>query len=98
MAAPADKPVVMLFRWHLGTDLPVNITGEGGHWQVAWPDGTLALTSPVPVTVTQEQLPDNTICLGKKDNGGDFMHTCIVVRWMQSVLSVSLTTTVRGAP
>jgi hypothetical protein len=98
VAAPADKPLVMLFRWHLGTDQPVKITGEGGNWQVAWPDGTLALTSPVPVTVTQEQLPDNTICLGKKDNGWDFMHTCVVVRSAQSVSSVHLTTTVRGAP
>ena len=98
VAAPADRPVVMLFRWHLGTDQPVKITGEGGNWQVAWPAGTLALTSPVPVTVTQEQLPDNTLCLVKKDNGWDFMHTCVVVRSAQSVSSVNLTTTVRGAP
>jgi len=95
--APADKPAVMLFRWHLGTDQSAKISGEGGNWQVVWPEGTLALGSSVPLTVTQEKLPDNTICLGKKDNGWDFLHTCVVVRTVQSASSADLTTTVRAA-
>jgi hypothetical protein len=95
--APADKPAVMLFRWHLGTDQSAKISGEGGNWQVVWPEGTLALASSVPLTVTQEKLPDNTVCLGKKDNGWDFLHTCVVVRTVQSASSVDLTTTVRAA-
>jgi len=57
----------------------------------------LALTSSVPLTVTQEKLPDNTVCLGKKDNGWDFMHTCVLVRTAQSVPNVNLTTTIRPA-
>jgi hypothetical protein len=87
----------MLFRWHLGTDQPATISGEGGNWQVVWPDGTLALTSSVPLTVTQQKLPDNTVCLGRKDNGWDFMHTCVLVRTAQSVPNVNLTTTIRAA-
>lgn len=97
VAASADKPAVMLFRWHLGSDQPAKISGEGGNWQVVWPDGTLALTSPAPLTVTQEKLPDNTVCLGRKDNGWDFLHTCVVVRTVQSASSIDLKTTVRAA-
>ena len=97
VAAPAEKPAVMLFRWHLGTDQSAKISGEGGNWQVVWPEGTLALASSVPLTVTQEKLPDNTVCLGKKDNGWDFLHTCVVVRTVQSASSADLTTTVRAA-
>jgi hypothetical protein len=98
VSVPADKPAVMLFRWHLGTNQPAKITGEGGTWQVVWPEGTLELTSSVPMTITQVKLPDNTVCLGKKDNGWDFLHTCVVVRTGQSVSSANLTTTVRGHP
>jgi hypothetical protein len=98
VSAPADKPAVMLFRWHLGIDQPAKITGEGGTWLVVWPEGTLALTSSVPMTVTQVKLPDNTVCLGKKDNGWDFLHTYVVVRTSQSVSRANLTTTVRGHP
>jgi hypothetical protein len=82
---------------HLGTDQPAKVSGEAGNWQVEWPDGTLALTSSVPLTVTQEKLPDNTVCLGGKDNRWDFLHTCVVVRTAQSVPSADLTKTVRTA-
>jgi hypothetical protein len=85
------------FRWHLGTDQPSVIRGEDGNWHVVWPEGTLALTSSVPLTVTQEKLPDHTVCLGRKDNGWDFRHTCVVVRTAQSVSHANLTTSVRGA-
>lgn len=61
-----------------------------------WPEGALALTSSVPLTVTQEKLPDNIVCLRKKDNGWDFLHTCVVVRTVQSESSADLTTTVRS--
>jgi hypothetical protein len=55
------------------------------------------MASSVPLTVTQEKLPDNTVCLGKKDNGWDFLHTCVVVRRAQSASSADLTTTIRAA-
>jgi hypothetical protein len=97
VAALDDKPAVMLFRWHLGTDQPATISGEGGNWQVVWPEGTLALTSSVPLTVTQEKLPDNTVCLGEKNNGWDFIHTCVVVRTVRSVSNANFKTTVRAA-
>ena len=97
VTAPADKSAFMLFRWHLGTDQPATLSGEGGNWQAVWPDGTLALTSSVPLIVTQEKLPDNTVCLGRKDDGWDFMHTCVLVRTAPSVSCANLTTTVRGA-
>jgi len=62
-----------------------------------WPDGTLALASSVPLTVIQEKLPDNTVCLGGKNSGWDFMHTCVVVRTAQSVSNANFATTITAA-
>ena len=92
----AAQPAAMTFRWHLGTDEQVAVTGEGSKWQITWPDGTMALDSSVPLQVTQEKLPDNTVCLGKKDNGWDFMHTCVTVRTAGASATWELKTTVTG--
>jgi hypothetical protein len=89
---PADMPAAMTFRWHLGTLEDAAITGSGGSWQVTWPDGTLTLASSVPIQVTQEKLPDSTVTLGKKDNGWDFLHTCVVVRTAAAVPAWELRT------
>ncbi|MBU0609504.1 MAG: heparinase II/III-family protein [Armatimonadetes bacterium] len=94
---PADKPAVMTFRWHLGNDQPATITGADAAWEVVWPDGKLALTSTVPLQVTQEKLPDSSVCLGKKDNGWDYVHTCIVVRTAAPASAWELTTAVTPA-
>jgi hypothetical protein len=91
---PAPKPAIMTFRWHLGTAEAITITGEEGKWQVTWPDGTMLLESSVRAQVTQEKLPDATVCLGKKDNGWDFMHTCLVVRTAEPAVAWELQTTV----
>jgi len=93
-----EKPASMAFRWHLGTDQPATVTGEGGVWEAHWPEGTMALQSSVPLTVTQEKLPDNTVCVGNKDNGWDFTHTCLVVRASEPTDSWELRTTVAAAP
>jgi len=98
VSSPAAKPVAMTFRWHLGTGEAVSITGADGAWQVTWPEGKLMLDSSVPVQVTQEKLPDNTLCLGKKDNGWDFLHTCVVVRTTAAAGAWELTTTVTPGP
>ena len=96
VAAPADRPVAMLFRWHLGTDQPIKISGEGGSWQVMWPDGMLTLTSSVQVSVSREDLPDHTVCLGATKNGWDFTHACVIVRCLQSALGAEFKTTIRA--
>lgn len=91
---PEARPATMTFRWHLGSLEEAAITGSGGSWQVVWPDGTLRLESSVPLQVTQEKLPDNTVTLGKKDNGWDFFHTCVVVRTAGAVAAWELKTSV----
>jgi hypothetical protein len=75
-----------------------DLAGEGKAWTVTWPEGKLTLDSSVPVQVTQEKLPDSTVSLGKKDNGWDFMHTCVVVRTAAAAAAWELTTTVTPAP
>ncbi|MBM3500772.1 MAG: heparinase, partial [Armatimonadetes bacterium] len=98
VTAPDETPAVMTLRWHLGSDQPATIAGEGGDWRVTWPDGALTLSSPSALQVTQERLPDNTVCLGQKDNGWDFLHTCIIVRTAQPQASWDVSTTVQAAP
>jgi hypothetical protein len=89
---PADKPAVLTFRWHLGTLEDASISGSGTSWQATWPEGTLRLESSVPIQVTQEKLPDNTVTLGQKDNGWDFLHTCVIVRTAGAVAAWELET------
>ncbi|MBM3477414.1 MAG: heparinase, partial [Armatimonadetes bacterium] len=98
VATSPEKPAIMTIRWHLGSDQPATITGKAGDWRVVWPDGRLTLSSPASLQITQERLPDNTVCLGKKDNGWDFLHTCIVVRTARAQPSWDLTTTVAATP
>lgn len=95
VAFPEGQKAKPLFRWHLGTDGPATITGEGGRATVEWAEGRLTLESDVPLAVTTEVLPDNTTNLGKKV-GPDFLHTCVVVRPARACASWRLETEVRG--
>jgi len=98
VALPAGKSAAMTLRWHLGTDQPATITGAAGSWSVTWPEGTLTLTSSVPLQVAAEKLPDATVGLGKKDNGWDHMHTCVIVRTATPTTVWEVKTTVVAAP
>lgn len=84
-----------LFRWHLGTQEDVAITGEGAQFHIAWADAEIALTGSAPIQVTQEKLPDNTVKLGKKENDWDFLHTCVVVRAVSPCQGFDLATHVK---
>ena len=95
VAFPTAKPGAPLFRWHLGTQEKPAITGEGKTFQVAWADGKLTLESSVPIAVSHEMLPDNTVNLGEKAGGWDYQHTCLVVRPVEKTAAWQLHTVVK---
>lgn len=88
------KPAAMTFRWHLGTQEAPVLEGGPERWTVRWADAEMVLESAAALQVTVEQLPDSTVCLGKKDNGWDYLHQCVVVRTAGPVEAWMLKTTV----
>ncbi|MBN2308380.1 MAG: heparinase II/III family protein, partial [Candidatus Hydrogenedentes bacterium] len=82
---------IVLFRWHLGTDVEVSIAGSGREFVVAWPEASLTIEGSAPLTVSQCPWPDNTVsCTG----GREPLHTCLVVRSTNPERGLNLTTTV----
>ncbi|MCX6970695.1 MAG: heparinase II/III family protein [Verrucomicrobia bacterium] len=89
---PETRPQVVLFRWHLGTDGALKITGEGRRWTVAWADATIGLEGSEAITVSVEQMPDNTILdRTYAEAVHDHLHPCIVVQSSQPVAALKLT-------
>jgi len=83
------------FRWHLGTTEPVTIAGAGEGFTVSWADAAIRLQGSVPLLVSQEMLPDNTLASpAGPQQGPDHLHTCIIVRTRDDVEALKLTTTV----
>ncbi len=92
---PAEAPRAACFRWHLGTREEVNISGSGNEFRVTWKDAQITLRSSVPITVSTELFPDNTVNLGEK-TGPDYLHLCVVVRTSQPCENWTLKTNVVG--
>lgn len=94
-----DRSDQVLFRWHLGTEQPVAISGDSGRWKISWPDAAIEIESPVPLSVSQEPLPDNTLLTRPWEQcGTDHLHTCLVVRTAHGVNSANIITRVIPSP
>jgi hypothetical protein len=87
--SPNTKNTI-LFRWHLGTEAEVSITGSGKTYEVKWPDATITLQADNDLQVTREKLPDHTMIAGETNH----LHTCIVVNSTEQVDKLKLTTKV----
>lgn len=87
---------IVLFRWHLGTNAQVSISGEGTCWKVKWPEAMVAIDASAPLAVSQTRLPDNTVNEAADKAGPDAMHTCLVVQSAEPVAALRLTTDVTG--
>lgn len=94
-----SKADIILFRWHLGTEAPVSISGEGNAYEVILSPGTtLLLESDIPVKVTQMQMPDNTLAGHTSEEDPKNVHTCVIVQSAASASAMKLSTTVTAAP
>jgi len=95
VALAGAKTGQILFRWHLGTRHPVEVSGQDGKWQVSWPDATMAIESATALEVTQEQLPDHTLEERTwEETGKDWLHACVIVRTTTPVTSAGIVTRV----
>ena len=83
---------VILFRWHLGTEEGVAISGDGKSYTVSWPDASITLTGDAPLTVTQVRLPDNTLQGHDGSEDAKNFHTCVVVQTHEPVSGLQMTT------
>ena len=95
VALAGAKTGQILFRWHLGTRHPVEVSGQDGKWQVSWPDATMAIESATALEVTQEQLPDHTLEERTwEETGKDWLHACVIVRTTTPATSAGIVTRV----
>jgi hypothetical protein len=91
-------PDIVLFRWHLGTEESVSIPTQTGLSLTAqWPDAQLTLSANVPLILSQESLPDNTLDYRDWDSPlPEHLHTCLVMRTVSPETRVCITTSVKG--
>lgn len=94
-----DKPEVLTFRWHLGTDADVSIQGDDKTFTVTWRDTTLTLTGSQPLVVTQEKSPDYTLVHRDwSDESREYVNTCVVVRTKEKTAGLTVTTSIADKP
>lgn len=86
----AAQPEIMLFRWHLGGDWPVEITVQtpGYRWRISWLGGALTLQADAPLKVSSVKMPHGLTYTRRA------MHTCLIVETASPVGSLQLTTRV----
>lgn len=87
-----DKQDIVLFRWHLGAEETVTISGEGKKYTVTCPNIEILLEADALISVTQHFAPDNTLAGHTSEDNPKNIHTCVVVRSAQPAPSLHLTT------
>jgi hypothetical protein len=92
--AKVHESEFILFRWHLGTEGEVSISGDGGDYAITWPDAKIEVKGNVPLAVTQVRLPDNTLAGHDGSESPKNFHTAIVVQSREKVGGLTLTTRV----
>jgi len=85
----AAKKEIVLFRWHLGTNKPVDLAGTKDAMTLSWPAATMTLEADQPLKIEQGSAPDSTLT-GSDDN----QHTCIQVQSRSAVHAIRINTTV----
>lgn len=91
-----EKPEVILFRWHLGTETDVTIEGDLQRYAVSWPNADMTFVSSAPIAVTQTKMPDNTLAGHTNGEEPTNIHTCVVVQSTAGVQDFSLVTAIRA--
>lgn len=88
----------VLFRWHLGVEAGVNLSGSGADWNAEWEGARLRMEGDVELTVEAVPLPDHTLQghTGEDEPGNH--HVCLEVRTADPVTCLSLQTTARPSP
>jgi hypothetical protein len=88
------KTNTVLFRWHLGTEKTVTISGKEKQYTVTFSNTDIRLEADVPLVVTQRFAPDNTLAGHVSEDNPKNIHTCLVVQSVGPVEKISLSTLV----
>lgn len=87
---------VVLFRWHLGTEAQVIISGDQARYIVAWPDARMEIQADAPIMLQQTMAPDHTLANHTDSDDQPNVHTCIVIRSAESVEHINVDMTVKA--
>jgi len=90
-----DAQDIILFRWHLGTEESVAITGEGTRFTATWSGAAITLESSAPLTVSQIPMPDHTLAGHTGDEDPGNVHTCLTVQLQNPQNTFTLTTKIK---
>lgn len=85
------KTDIVLFRWHLGTEEKISISGEGKRYSVIAPAAVLDIEGDAPLDVTQTFMPDNTLEGHSAEEDPGNIHTCLIVQSAAPVGRMTLT-------
>jgi hypothetical protein len=72
-----------VYRFHTGSTLPLQISGSGTSWQVAWEGATMSISADRAIVVGQAEWPD-AVLPGK-------MHRVITIRSVDALESMAMT-------
>jgi hypothetical protein len=89
------KREVLLFRWHLGTEQAVDVSGAAMDWTVAWNDVQIDVKTSVLVEVSHVMLPDCSRYPVPQDGEPDRLHVCLVIRTCAEVDALTMVTTAK---
>ena len=70
---------VILFRWHLGTNVEPEIIPTADGFDVVWDGARMTIGSERPIEVSAIRAPDNAVNVATDDARPETFHTCVVV-------------------
>lgn len=82
----------VLFRWHLGVETGVSLSGTGTEWNAEWEWARLRIGSDATITVEAVPLPDHTLQGHTGENDPGNTHVCLEVRTAEPVQHMTLHT------
>lgn len=94
----AGETQVVVFRWHLGTSEPVQVTADSdGRIVAVWADATIRVAADRPLRAVAVPMPDHTLRLRLPQPGQedvDDLHTCLVIQTEKPVSAVRIETSI----
>ncbi len=78
-----------VYRFHTGSALPLEISGGGTSWQVAWEGATMSISADRAIVVEQSEWPD-ALLPGK-------MHRVIMIRSVDALDSMAMTSVLEAS-
>ena len=96
---PPGRQEIILFRWHLGAQAPVTISGGADGFTIDWPEATLTVRGSEALVVSQEERENNTLERSSSLPPDTYpTHICAIVKTAAPAGRLALTTRVSPGP